>query len=121
MNKDIFREEEKDPAGIRGSIKSPAPGGPMRKAFYSLDEVSARYGIDPWTVRMWVHRFGIMVSRLNRNGNIVLSAENAEKIGTICRLVREGESPAEELSVEKVRQHLGEGSGCTEPQAAGAK
>lgn len=89
---------------LKASLQSGISVMPMKKNSYSLAEVSAMYGLNPWTIRMWINRFGILESRLNREGDLVIGAQDVERIGMICRLTRIGG-----LSVEDVRQRLESG------------
>lgn len=99
---------EQDTAVLRALLKAASQSGvpvkPLEKSSYSLGEVSAMYGLNPWTIRMWINRFGILRSRLNREGDVVIGSEDVERIGAICHLTRIGG-----LSIEDVRQRLESG------------
>jgi DNA-binding transcriptional MerR regulator len=80
----------------------------MKKPFYSLDEVSAKYDIDPWIIRMWVNRFDIQEFQIGRNGGVKLSPQGVEQVGMIHRLLR-----VEGMSAKDIRKYLGTGGACS--------
>jgi len=75
-------------------------GEPAEKSCHSIEDVAELYGVNPWTIRLWIDRFGIPGHFVDANGGIWFSPRAAEQIGTICRLMKK------KLKLEDVRKHL---------------
>jgi DNA-binding transcriptional MerR regulator len=80
---------------------------PDGKPCRTLDEVSELYGVDPWTIRLWVDRFDIPHTAA-RNGGMRFSPRAVERIGTILRLAKTG------MGLEDARKHLSPRAGNPE-------
>ena len=103
---DDAQSPDRDAVVLHALVKaSRQSGAPVveagEKSSYSLDEVSAMYGVDPWTIRMWINRFGILTSRLDHQGDVLLTPQDTARIGMVARLAR-----VKGLSVDDVRRHL---------------
>ena len=69
----------------------------------AIDEVSAMFGVNVWTIRLWINRFKILGSRLGKHDNILLTPENVKRIESICWLTKK-----KGMSLQNVRTHLEE-------------
>lgn len=101
VNNDIFNDVKKVLIPPNADEAAVATAPRMDKTSYSLDEVSAMYGVDTWTIRMWINRFDIPMSCPGPFGERRLTRERAAQIGTISRLTKVGG-----LTVEDVRQYI---------------
>jgi DNA-binding transcriptional MerR regulator len=79
---------------------------PIEKLCYSIDNVMERYGLDQWTIRMWVDRFEF--EHLTTDDNRILVTQRAmEQIGVICGLMKK------KMKLEEVRKYIeSESVGC---------
>ena len=77
------------------------PKGLKRKNYYPLNELAEHFGVSVWTIRLWANRFNMIKPHLDKKGNLMFSAENAERIGIICRL-----SKKKGMTLETVRKSL---------------
>jgi DNA-binding transcriptional MerR regulator len=67
----------------------------------SIDEVADRFGVNVWTVRLWINRFTVLKPRRNVKGNLFFTSEDVEKIEAICRLTK-----VKGMKLEEARKHL---------------
>jgi hypothetical protein len=72
-----------------------------RKNYYYIGEVSEMFGINVWTIRLWINRFDILHPFRNINGHIVFASDDVERIGIIYRLTK-----VEGMTFGRVRKHL---------------
>ncbi|MDR2911001.1 MAG: helix-turn-helix domain-containing protein [Bacteroidales bacterium] len=69
------------------------------KLHYSVDDIKGLYGLDQWTIRMWVDRFEF--EHLTMADNRILFTQQAVyQIGVICRLMKK------KMKLEDVRRYL---------------
>jgi len=70
------------------------------KYCYSIDSVAELYGLDRWTIRMWMNRFDMRGYTFTADGEIMFSMRTVERIGTVCRLVKK------RMTLRDVREYL---------------
>jgi len=73
------------------------------KNLLTIDQVSAMFGVDVWTIRLWINRFKILGSRLDKNDDILFTPEDVKRIESIFRLTKK-----KGTSLQDVRTHLEE-------------
>jgi len=84
------------------------PKGLKRKNYYPLNELAEHFGVSVWTIRLWANRFNMIKPHLDKKGNLMFSAENAERIGIIFHL-----SKKKGMTLNRVRKYLEEGGNKT--------
>ncbi len=67
---------------------------------YSIDDIMELYGLDQWTIRMWVDWFEIPGHLYASNGGILFARQAVEQIGVIWRLMKK------KIKIEEVRKYL---------------
>jgi DNA-binding transcriptional MerR regulator len=72
-----------------------------RKSYYSINELAELFGVNDWTIRLWVNRFKILTPHRNKNGTLLFTPEDAKRIGTICNL-----SKAKDITLRKIRKYF---------------
>ncbi len=77
---------------------------PMEKLHYSIDDVMELYGLDQWTIRMWVAWFGIPGHLSTADGDMLFTRPAVEQIGEICRLTKK------KMKIKEIRKHLESGN-----------
>uniref|UniRef100_S0DDG3 HTH merR-type domain-containing protein n=1 Tax=termite gut metagenome TaxID=433724 RepID=S0DDG3_9ZZZZ len=56
---------------------------------YPLEEVSYMLDVDPWTIQMWVNRFGGMLTpRRDAEGNLLFTPRDVARIAEIRRMAK---------------------------------
>ncbi len=70
----------------------------------SLGEVMELYGLDQWTIRMWVAWFGIPGHLSTADGDMLFTRPAVEQIGEICRLTKK------KMKIKEIRKHLESGN-----------
>ena len=81
---------------------------PVEEPLYSIDDIMELYGLDQWTIRMWIDRFEIQGYLSTADGGMLFTRRAAEQIGVICRLMKK------RMKLKEIREYLGSGSGLEE-------
>lgn len=66
----------------------------------SIVDTAELYGVNPWTIRMWIDRFEILERSIDTDGSLILSPRAMEQIGEIRSLIKK------RMTVEDVRKYL---------------
>ncbi len=86
---------------MSGEIHKVNPGG---KLHYSIDDVMELYGLDQWTIRMWVDWFEIPGHLSTADGGMLFSRRAAVQTGVIHRLMKQG------MKLKAIRKYLESGN-----------
>jgi DNA-binding transcriptional MerR regulator len=65
----------------------------------TLDEIAELYGVNPWTIRLWVDRLN-MGHITYANDGMRFAPRAVEQIGVLCRLVKK------KMKLEEVCKYL---------------
>jgi len=66
-----------------------------------ITEMAEMFGVNVWTIRLWVDRFDVLKPCRNEYGEISFPRADVKKVETICRLTKK-----RGMTLEKVRKHL---------------
>ncbi len=81
---------------------------PTEELRYSIDDVTELYGLDQWTIRMWVDWFEIPVHLSADSDDRLFTWKGVEQIGMICRLMKK------KMKLKEIRKYLESGNGSEE-------
>ncbi len=73
---------------------------PVAEVHYSIGDITDLYGLDEWTVRMWVDRFEIPGHISTADGGILFTLKAVECIGAIRRSMKN------KMKVKEIRKYL---------------
>ncbi len=76
---------------------------PSEKLHYTIDDVMELYGLDRWTVRMWVDWFEIPGHMSAADGGILFTRQGVARIGVIRRLMKK------KMKLKEIRKYLESG------------
>ena len=82
---------------------NPEPETPNPKLFYSINEVSAMFGVNASLIRFWEKEFNIIKPRKNAKGNRLFMQKDIDNIALIHHYVKE-----RRLTLEGARQKIKE-------------
>jgi len=67
-----------------------------------MNEVAEMFDVDVWTIRLWANRFfDILNCSLDKEGNLLFSSKDINKIETICHFTKN-----RGMTLSDVRKHL---------------
>lgn len=90
---------------MSGEILHIEPEGEFR---YSIDYIMELYGLDQWTIRMWVCWFKIPGHLSTDDGNIVFTGHALKQIGVICRMMKK------KMKLKELHKYLESGKSLEE-------
>ena len=76
------KQTHSDSLETGGSVKR------RRKSYYSINEAAEIFGVNMWTIRLWCNKFGIPKPLLDKDGNILFTSADMNKIELISGLTK---------------------------------
>jgi len=67
------------------------------KSYYTIDEVAELFNVNTWTIRSWANRFKPLQPCQSKNGNILFTSADVERIGLINNLTKKRGITAKEV------------------------